>query len=510
MKQLLKKVLILLSASIALASCQNKSETETVYINPVIHGELADPSIIRIGETYYATGTSSEWAPFYPVYTSTDLLNWKQTGHIFNQKPEWTSNSFWAPELYYHNNKVYCYYTARRASDNVSYIGVATANTPTEEFTDHGIIIEYGTEAIDAFVYDDNGQLYITWKAYGLDKRPIEIIGSKLSADGLRLEGEPFTLLVDDERIGMEGQYHFKQGDYYYIVYSSRGCCGPRSDYDVCVARAENFEGPYEKYEGNPILQGGEDFLSCGHGTAVTTPDGRMYYMCHAYLNGEGFYQGRQAILQEMAVNDEDWVYFPAGTEAQIVQTFHGNVALAETNNDIQSPYDWWTWNYPYADVKISQHGEKVILTGTPKDGNKYGSVACVRPVSPYYTYETKVSKTNGSFKGLTMYGDNNNLVALGMEGNSVKLKTVFESKENVMVDYPVDTDEFYFKIEVTQGCMLKFWVSFDNELWQELNKQPMNWKSLVRWDRVSRPGLIHIGKKEEPAEFDYFKLQNL
>ena len=57
----------------------------------------------------------------------------------------------------------------------------------------------HGTEAIDAFIYDDNGQLYISWKAYGLDKRPIELLGCKLSADGLHLEGEPFSLLVDDE-----------------------------------------------------------------------------------------------------------------------------------------------------------------------------------------------------------------------------------------------------------------------------------------------------------------------
>ena len=75
--------------------------------------------------------------------------------------------------------------------------------------------------SIDAFIYDDNGQLYISWKAYGLDTRPIELLGCKLSADGLHLDGEPFTLLVDEKGIGMEGQYHFKKGDYYYIVYAA-------------------------------------------------------------------------------------------------------------------------------------------------------------------------------------------------------------------------------------------------------------------------------------------------
>ena len=235
----MKKITIFLF-SVCLA-LQLVAQEQHYFMNPVIRGDMPDPSIIRIDDTYYATGTSSEWAPFYPVFTSKDMVNWKQAGHIFSKQPSWTSNSFWAPELFYHNSKVYCYYTARQKSTGISYIGVATSDSPLHEFTDHGPVITYGTEAIDAFIYDDNGQLYISWKAYGLDKRPIELLGCKLSADGLHLKGEPFSLLVDDEEIGMEGQYHFKQGDYYYIIYSAHGCCGPSSNYDVYVARSKNF-----------------------------------------------------------------------------------------------------------------------------------------------------------------------------------------------------------------------------------------------------------------------------
>lgn len=38
---------------------------------------LPDSSIIRVGDTYYATGTSSEWAPHFPIFKSGDL----QTGN---------------------------------------------------------------------------------------------------------------------------------------------------------------------------------------------------------------------------------------------------------------------------------------------------------------------------------------------------------------------------------------------------------------------------------------------
>lgn len=209
------------------------------FRNPVIAGDMADPTVIRVGNTYYATGTSSEWAPYYPLFRSKDLVNWRQIGHLFEQQPAWTRSSFWAPELFHRNGKTYAYYTARRKTDGTSYIGVATADKPEGPYTDHGPIVEYGTEAIDAFVLEDAGELYISWKAYGLDQRPIELLGCKISADGLRMAGEPFTLLRDDKRQGMEGQHWLKIGDYYYIVYSINGCCGPGSDYAVAVARSK-------------------------------------------------------------------------------------------------------------------------------------------------------------------------------------------------------------------------------------------------------------------------------
>jgi len=122
-------------------------------INPVIPGDFADPSIIKASNKYYAVGTSSEWAPHFPIYTSVDLLNWKQTGYVFDQAPAWTTGSFWAPEYDYHDQTYFIYYTARRKKDLVSCIGVATSKYPDRGFVDHGVIIDHGKEAIDGFVF---------------------------------------------------------------------------------------------------------------------------------------------------------------------------------------------------------------------------------------------------------------------------------------------------------------------------------------------------------------------
>src|SRR5687768_14357483 len=204
--------------------------------NPVIPGDFADPSLIRNGKIYYATGTSSEWAPHFPLFQSTDLLHWQSIGYIFSQTPSWAASSFWAPELFFWKGTYFLYYVARKKSDGISCIGVATSKDPVKGFTDRGILLEFGKEAIDPFVIKEDGKLYMTWKAYGLDQRPIEILGSRLSDDGLKIEGEPFTLLRDDEKKGLEGQCLVKKGQYYYLFYSTGACCGPKCSYQVEVA----------------------------------------------------------------------------------------------------------------------------------------------------------------------------------------------------------------------------------------------------------------------------------
>lgn len=489
---------------------------KSFLLNPVIQGDVADPSIIRIENTYYATGTSSEWAPHYPVFSSEDLVNWKQEGHIFNKKPSWTSNSFWAPELYYNNNTVFCYYTARRKSDGVSYIGVATSDSPTKEFIDHGPIILHGKESIDAFVFKDNDQLYVSWKAYGLENRPIELLASKLSADGLRLEGETFTILKDDERIGMEGQSHFKYNDYYYLIYSTRGCCGFESDYEVHVARSKKFEGPYEKYKSNPILVGGKkDFISLGHGTMVTTPDKRMFYLCHAYVNGDGKFGGRQPILKELIVDKNGWIAFADGKVGRIESALPSKDIIQYSVSNFEDSFDAknlkvdWTWNYPYAEVETKIDKGNLSLTGKPVNDQYNGSALCLRPKTPNYEYETQVTNRNNSIKGLTFYGDNGNFVVWGVQKNTLLLKRFIDKKEIILFSETINMNEPYLKIEVTEGNKLKFYFSEDGTNWTKAHDSSEDSTNLSRWDRVARPGLFHSGKYKDPAAFSYFGLKN-
>ncbi|MDE6402509.1 MAG: family 43 glycosylhydrolase [Muribaculaceae bacterium] len=477
------------------------------FTNPVIRGDMADPSVIHIDDTYYATGTSSEWAPFYPVYKSRDLVNWQLTGHIFDRQPEWTKSSFWAPELFYHNGKVYVYYTARNKS-NVSYIGVAVADLPTGEFTDYGPVVEHGTEAIDAFVLEDDGLLYISWKAYDLDERPIELLACRLTPDGLRLDGEPFSLLRDDENIGMEGQQWLWHNGYYYIIYAIKNCCGPGSDYAVSVARSKNLMGPYEKYNANPILHGGDEIQSIGHGTLTTTPDGRYYYLCHAYTAGSDINLGRRPHLQEMRFGEDGWPHFVTGESARLVQPMPFDDCIQQPVADFHDDFSAselrpeWSWNYPYADVMATLESGRLSLTGSSE---REGRALCLQPAHADYLLTAGVSNQNGSFKGLTLYGDDGNYLAYGCVGERLQLRLVRDGNEQLLADILLPSSSLHLAMRVSDGLPSQFMWSNDGHKWITLDHAMSHCAlpSLARWDRIARPGLYHAGVPTAPARLE-------
>lgn len=57
---------------------------------------------------------------------------------------------------------------------------------------------------------------------------------------------------------------------------------------------------------------------------------------------------------------------------------------------------------------------------------------------------------------------------------------------------------------------MLTFFHSPDGKSWYRVNDTPLDGSFLVRWDRVARPGLIHRGRTNEPAVFNYFNLNHI
>lgn len=470
----------------------------------VIPGDFADPSIIRVGQKYFAVGTSSEWAPHFPIYESSNLKNWTQQGYVFNIAPEWTSGSFWAPEYFKIGSKYYIYYSARRKSDNSCYIGVATSNYPDKGFKDHGVILAYGKETIDPFIFNDGGQLYITYKAFGVENRPIEILASKLSQDGLRIDGTPFTLLKDEKRIGMEGQSILKRNGYYYIFYSAGDCCGAGCSYQVGVARSRSFSGPYQYFNQNPVLSENNHWKCMGHGSFVDAPNGRQYYLHHAYNKSTSVATGRQGLISELTwPSKQNW---PKLIPQQILDT---------TRNDIYDNFssknlmNYWQWDFRNSSPLITQKNKVLTLGGNTMTNNPVGIVLTTRPVAATFSMQVTVLNKNNALKGLAFYGDANAAIGLGVQGNQILVWQVVDKKfsillsESITIDMPVRLE-----LEVDSERIVRFKYRQSNMDWKNLAAK-VNLKEILlqQWDRSPRPGLHYQGRNTENANFSNFSL---
>ncbi|WP_448633202.1 glycoside hydrolase family 43 protein [Pedobacter panaciterrae] len=480
-------------------------------ITAVIPGDFADPSIIRKGNEYYSIGTSSEWGPHFPIFKSTNLKTWKQTGYVFKQAPDWANASFWAPEYYYHNKTYFIYYTARRKKDGVSCIGVATSKYPDKDFKDHGIIIEYGKEAIDAFVFNDKGQLYITWKAYGLDGRPIEILGSKLANDGLSLIGDAFTMMKDEKGIGLEGQSFLKKDDYYYMFYSVGNCCGSKCDYNVRVARSKTFQGPYENHPRNPLLYENEWWKCSGHGTFVNSPDGKYYYIYHAYNKASSVFTGRQGMLAELTWSGKnEWPEFKELSPAP------GNPSANnfKANFSTQNPSVEWQWDFRNSTPKLAQQKGNLYLSGNIKKENNAGIALTIRPAHLNYEMTTTVVNRNNALKGLVVYGDANAATGIGVVGNKVQFWMVKDNKETVLNTATIDNPEtpIQLKMLVKPDFTCRVYWRQKSKDWKELSVDDKAYSIdfLPQWDRSPRPGLNFKGASTANAQFSSFELNYL
>ncbi len=509
--------LIVLGAIILFSYCNiSICKAQNQYSNPVIKGDFPDPSIIRVGNTYYAAGTSFDFAPNYPIYESKDLINWKQISVVFQKPPMWASDDFWAPELYYQDGVFYVYYTTKRKDNRVACIGVATTKDIRKVFTDQGIIIQWGEEAIDAFVFrDDDGKRYICWKAYGLTKgREIEILASELSSDGLHLTGEPFTLTDHSKGwkgAGDEGPCLMKHGGFYYLFYSVGGCCDNRCDYRVMVSRSKNLKSGWEQYAGNPIMEGGSAWKCSGHGTLVATPDQRYFYLYHAY-NGVDFeYIGRQGMLDEVVWNNETgWPYFKSGKNPSVTAElpFKNTIQKSETTwvDDFSNKKNlaFWQWdvNAPQPSITVENGCLNIV--------NSHKEIAFVglSPQAGNYTLTTEIIPTNAN-AGIGIYSNQQNYITLVVSQLELLLYKMNKGEKELLSKQKFKSGKSVFlKYEAVNGRYFTFYWSNNGKDWNVIANKDYNevdGTAVVQWGYSPRVGFLVAG--DSNAQFSEIML---
>jgi xylan 1,4-beta-xylosidase len=290
--------------------------TAATYANPVLPGDYPDPTVVHARGAYYLSATTSGWAPLFPVFRSTDLVDWREVGAVLPVAPRWANGRFWAPDLSFDRGRFVAFYSAARARGGAC-IGVATAARAEGPWRDRGRATCPPGGAIDPFAFRDRGGArWLAWKARGAFGG-IRI--QRLDRRGLRARGRATVAVRPDqpwEQGVTEGPAIVRRGATYYLFYAGGHCCRPPCTYAEGVARAASPAGPWQKAPG-PLLAGNATFRCPGHGTVIDLGSGGLWLVHHGYRADDVLDARREVLLTPLTVGPDGWPAAPGGPPAQ-------------------------------------------------------------------------------------------------------------------------------------------------------------------------------------------------
>lgn len=470
------------------------------YTNPVMAGDYPDPSVIRTGQDYWAMATTGGWAPHFTIMHSTDLINWRIVGSVFQQKPAWAKGDFWAPEMIEDRGRFFVFYTARRddgpRKTGTLCVAVATAPAPSGPYTDHGPLVCQISEranvgSIDAFfVRDEMNEPYLIWKADGNDAepdQPTSIFAQRLSEDGTKLLGKRKEIMRNTaawEKHVTEGSYITRRGGWFYHFYSGNACCGRGCNYALGVARSRKLLGPWEKNPANPILAANDVWQCPGHGDLVTTPDGRDFLLYHAYSRRpEAFSIGREALLDEVKWNENDWptINEGRGPSGQAAAPLNAGApsARAEFFDGFNAPQLDASWQWPMfgeqsARVEPASGGFLVLTPGRAQVADKLtGAVLAQRASSGDYVATTLIDTRGlaaGGSAGLAAYGWREEAIGVSVsDGRIFVWRREGKDQRTPVESQAPNASSVYLRMIVTGGEQFRFAYSMNGRDWKEL-----------------------------------------
>lgn len=248
---------------------------------PVLPGFHPDPSICRVGDTYWMVCSSFEYAPGVPLFRSTDLLSWEQVGNVLDRPDQLdvgeapASGGITAPTLRWHDGRFFLITT--NLADGGWQLLVHTED-PTGPWSD---AVRIDAPGIDPdLAWDDDGRCLMSYAGFGAGG-PAGLVQSEI---------DPFTGAVLTARRPLwqgtggrfpEGPHLYRVGRWWYLLIAEGGT---ERGHAVTIARSVSPSGPFEPCPDNPLLtmRGVEGPVqNTGHADLVQRPDGRWAMVFH-------------------------------------------------------------------------------------------------------------------------------------------------------------------------------------------------------------------------------------
>lgn len=264
--------------------------SDSMYLNPILSGSHPEPSVCRVGGTYYMVTASLTQYPSLPVYSSNDLVTWYHLGHAVNCldfEAQDMTEGIHSPTIRYNKYNKYYYIIAndlggcgtfivKTTDPNVGWSGPIFL--PQIDGTDPSIFIGKGGKV---YIISCNEATHGSprWKGHRsirmhmYDTKNDSIVGtSRILVDGGLNKGKHPTL---------KSPKMFRGDSKYYLMFSE---CYPDGVCKEVMYESRNVTGPFKPCEVNPVFEqeaiyDDEQFSMsfAGYADVVDTEDGNYW-----------------------------------------------------------------------------------------------------------------------------------------------------------------------------------------------------------------------------------------
>lgn len=534
--------------------------------NPILPGFNADPSILRVEDTYYIACSTFEWWPGVQIHESKDLVHWRLITHPLNEtrlldmKGDPDSGGIWAPDLSYSDGKFYLIYTDVKVTDGAykdCYNYLITAESIYGPWSDPIILNSSGFDA--SLFHDDDGKKYLInmyWDPRTYNHPFQGIMITEYSEEQKKLVGESRIIYKGTADGLVEGPHIYKK-DGEYFLFVAQG--GTTYTHQERVARSKSLYGEYITEPGGPFITGYDapfhPIQKMGHGSLVETPYGEWYFVhlmsrplhheWESHIDPRGWCPlGRETGIQKVEWDEEGWPHIVGGHNGlkEVEPPKNTPEHIWEQNYLEKDDFDSAELNIHFNNLRIPLGKDIVSLTDRPGYLRLYGQESLMstftqahiarRWQSFCFDAEIKVEydpKNFQQFAGLTNYYNTQHWSAVGITWDETYGKVIAAMNtdigkttyilKNKPIPVPEDTDAVYLKVEV-RGISYRYLYSFDHENWTDIGYE---FDSAILSDEYIKArydaaftgafvGMVSIDGfgTHIPADFDYFIYREL
>lgn len=538
---------------VALSGCDLASESTPVvpdtFNNPILSGYHPDPSITRVGDTYYLTNSTFEWFPALPIHKSKDLVNWELVGYGINRPEQLNlhtglkdSLGIFAPTIRHYQGKFYIITTCVGCGGNF-FITADNAEGPWSD-----PIWVKGAVGIDPSLYwDEDGRSYYlgaglldkkdrgTWPG----KNGVWMQEINLSSGQLLGESKQLTFGHASNARWAEGPHLYKIDDEYLLLI---GEGGTNEYHAITVFNSKNLWGPYVANHANPVLTHRHLYdrypiTQTGHADLVQTQNGDWWSVMLAKRPKNGvtplaretflakvemtqqesgvtplFNPGKGLLLETQKRPDLEWtpVLHPP-----LRDNFDGKSLSMQWNN-LRTPTSKW---FDMRDGQLN-----VMLT--PNTISGLSDPAFLGKRIKHHDFVTTVKMTFESSKtneiaGLALYRRSTNHYQFIKQKNElVVIKTDKYAHKGTLVTeeiarVSIDSDSVYLQIESKDNQLSFSYGESQSALRVLVDQQPL---SVISDENNQRFNGTYIGvyasSNDQPsnnkAQFDWFEYEGL